>query len=78
MLVATVTAPRRPAIATTAASRSCCLAFSTEWGIPRFLRRPESSSDFSTEVVPTSTGWPFSWRATMSSTTAVNFPATFL
>ena len=58
MLVATVTAPLWPASATTFASSACCLAFSTECGTPRFFSSPESSSDFSTEVVPTSTGWP--------------------
>ena len=73
MLVATVTAPLWPASATTFASSACCLALSTECGTPRFFSRPESSSDFSTEVVPTSTGWPFSCRSAMSSTTASNF-----
>ena len=58
MLVATVTAPRRPAWVTTWASRSCCLALSTWWVMPRFSSRRESCSDFSTEIVPTSTGWP--------------------
>ena len=56
MLVATVTTPLWPASATTLASSACCLAFRTECGTPRFFSRPESSSDFSTEVVPTSTG----------------------
>ena len=36
MLVATVTAPLRPASATIAASRSCCFALSTSCGMPRF------------------------------------------
>src|SRR5258708_6105102 len=37
MLVATVTAPLRPAWATTRDSRSCCLAFSTWCGTPPFF-----------------------------------------
>ena len=60
MLVATVTAPLRPAMATTAASRACCLAFSTSWGMRRSRSRAESSSLFSTLVVPTKTGCPAS------------------
>ena len=38
MLVATVTAPLRPACATMRDSRSCCLAFSTSCGIPAFFK----------------------------------------
>ncbi len=58
MLVEIVTAPFLPAWATTKASRSCCLAFRTLWGM-FFLRRSEATtSDFSTLTVPTSTGWP--------------------
>ena len=34
---------------------------------------PDSSSDFSTDTVPTRTGWPFWWRSAMSSTTASYF-----
>ena len=58
MLVEIVTAPWRPACATISASRSCCLAFSTSWRMPRFLSRPESLSEFSIEIVPTRIGWP--------------------
>ncbi len=58
MLVATVTAPLWPAIATILASSACCLALSTVCGTPCCFSRPESSSDFSTETVPTRTGWP--------------------
>ena len=39
MLVATVTEPGRPAWVTTCASRSCCFAFSTACGMPRFSSR---------------------------------------
>ena len=60
MLVATVIAWSRPAWATTSASRKCCFALSTSWGTPRFSSMRESFSDFSTEIVPTSTGWPVS------------------
>ena len=73
MLVATVTAPLWPASATILASSACCLALRTVCGTPRFFSRPERCSDFSTETVPTRTGWPFSWRSAMSSTTASYF-----
>ena len=56
MLVATVTAPRTPARAIIAASRSWCLAFRTSCGTPDFFKNAESSSDFSTLTVPTNTG----------------------
>ena len=56
MFVATVTAPLRPAWAMMAASRSWYLAFRTSCGTPRRLSIVDSSSDFSTLVVPTSTG----------------------
>ncbi len=78
MFVATVTWPFRPAIATIDASRSCCFAFSTSCGMPRFFSRAERISDFSTDVVPTSTGCPVACRSAMSSTTAWNLPETFL
>jgi hypothetical protein len=58
MLVAMVTAPGTPASATICASFSCWRAFSTLCGTPSFFRRPDRNSDFSIEVVPTSTGWP--------------------
>ena len=74
MLVATVTAPSLPAWATISASFSWNLALSTLCLIPRFLSMAESSSDFSMEMVPTSTGWPFSWHWIISSITASNFP----
>ena len=78
MLVATVTAPRRPAWATISASRKCCLALSTLCGTPRFSSRRASSSDLATEAVPISMGWPISWRSTMSSTTALNLASSVL
>ena len=37
-----------------------------------------SSSETSTEIVPTSTGWPFSWRALISLTTALHLPSLVL
>ena len=49
MLVATVTACRRPAWATISASRKCCLALSTSWGTPALDSSRLSSSDFSTD-----------------------------
>ncbi len=60
-------------MATILASSSWTFAFSTVCGTPRALQRPESSSDFSTETVPTRTGWPFWCRSSMSLTTASNF-----
>ena len=58
MFVAIVTAPLRPAWATTPASFSWNLAFSVSCPIPRRLRSVESTSLFSTETVPTRTGPP--------------------
>ena len=75
MFVATVTAPLRPAIATTAASRACCLALSTWWGMWRARSIFDRSSDFSTEAVPTRIGCPFLWRSSMSSTIAPSLPS---
>ncbi len=73
MLVATVTAPRCPAMATIFASSAWTLAFSTECGMPRARSLFERCSDFSTETVPTRIGWPFALRSAMSSTTASYF-----
>ena len=42
------------------------------------LEQVASFSDFSIEIVPTSTGWPGSWRSTISSTTAWNFSSSVL
>ena len=73
MLVAMVIAPNRPAWATISASRSWYFALRTTCLMPAFLRRTESSSDFSMEIVPTRTGRPVSWRSWISATTASNF-----
>ena len=73
MLVAIVTAPLRPACATTGASRSCCFAFKTLWGIPSRLSNVARCSERSTDVVPTSTGWPAAIRSLMCSTMAPSF-----
>ena len=62
MLVAMVTMPRRPACATISASRSWNLALRTTWRTPLRARIAESRSDFSIEMVPTSTGCFFSCR----------------
>ncbi len=72
MLVATVTAASRPDWATIIASCSWYLAFSTWWAMPRRFSITDSSSDFSTLVVPTRTGCPAWLRSAMSSTTASN------
>ena len=60
MFVAIVTAPGAPASAIVSPSRSACsgLALSTVCLIPLRFRLSESSSETSTEIVPTSTGWP--------------------
>ena len=60
MLVETVTAPLRPACAIIFASRSCCFAFSTWYGMPVFFKISAIFSDFSIEILPTRTGWPLS------------------
>ena len=60
MLVAIVTAPSRPAWATVSPSRSAYsgFAFRTSCSIPARVSSPASISEISTEIVPTSTGWP--------------------
>ena len=63
MLVAIVTIRGRPAWITISASRACCLALSTWCGRPSFASIVEMSSEFSMEVVPSSTGWPRSWQS---------------
>ena len=73
MFVDTVMAPLVPAMATMCASRSWFLAFSTSWATPRSLSRPERCSEFSTDAVPTSTGWPVSCTRSISSQIASHF-----
>ena len=73
MLVERVTVFFRPACATMKASRSCCLAFSTSCGNPAFFSSADSRSEFSIEIVPTSTGCPFWCSSLISSTTALYF-----
>ena len=73
MFVAIVTAPRCPAMDTISASFWWYLAFSTLCGTPRILRKRDSSSLTSTEIVPTSTGWPRWWQSAISSITALYF-----
>ena len=51
------------------------LAFSTVCAIPLASNILPSSSETSTEIVPTSTGWPFSCRALISLTTALDLPS---
>ena len=71
MFVAMVTAPGWPVCWMISASRAWFFAFSTL--IPRRVSIPASISETSTEIVPTSTGWPRSLASTISSTTARNF-----
>ncbi len=73
MFVATVTAPRWPAIATILASSACTLALRTLCGMPCFFSSAPRYSDFSTETVPTRTGWPLACRSAMSAATASYF-----
>ncbi len=78
MFVAIVTAPVRPACATTPASFSWNFALSVSCLIPRRLSSVERTSDFSTDTVPTSTGRPASVISSISSIRAANFEASFL
>ena len=78
MFVATVTAPACPACAMIAASRACCLALRTSCGTWSWTSSFARYSDFSTLVVPTSTGWPFACFSAMSSATASNFASSVL
>ncbi len=80
MLVAIVTAPGRPASAMISPSRSAYsgLALRTVCGMPRLDSSAPSSSETSTEIVPTRTGWPLSWRTWISSATAFHLPALVL
>ena len=73
MLVAIVTMPRRPACATISASRSWYFAFSTTCLTPLRCRICDSSSHFSIDVVPTSTGCFSSFSRRISSATAKYF-----
>ena len=73
MLVAIVIAPSLPASDTMSASSLSCLAFNTLCCMPCFLSSSDSSSDFSTDTVPTSIGCPVTWASFISSTTAAYF-----
>ena len=46
--------------------------------MPRLRSSSDSSSETSTEIVPTSTGWPFSWRSAISLATAAHLPSMVL
>ena len=80
MLVAIITAPLRPAWEISSPSRSAFsgLALSTACLIPSRLSAAEIISETSTETVPTSTGWPASWRSTIASITACHLPSLVL
>ena len=73
MLVAMVIIFGRPAWATMSASRACCLAFSTWCGSFSLVSSSAMISEFSIEVVPTSTGWPRSKHSRMSAMAASYF-----
>ena len=80
MFVAIVTAPERPASATISPSRwaNSGLALSTVCGTPRLDSSAPRCSETSTEIVPTRTGWPFSWRSPISRMTAAHLPGLVL
>ena len=80
MFVAIVTAPGRPASAIVSPSRSANsgLALRTLWLMPRERRRSDRSSETSTEIVPTSTGWPAALRSAISRSTADHLPSRVL
>ena len=80
MLVAIVTAPLRPAWAIVSPSRWACsgFAFRITCSTPRRFSSPESISEVSTEIVPTSTGWPALLRLSTSLTTAFHLPCLVL
>ena len=71
--LAMVTRPSVPASSMMRASRWCCLAFRTSWGMPSRESSLASSSLFSMETVPTRMGWPLAWRSLMSATMAASF-----
>src|SRR5204862_547104 len=70
----------RPASAIRSPSFSACsgLALSTACSTPCRFNSPEIISETSTETVPTRIGWPFSWRAKISSSTAFHLPSLVL
>ena len=72
MFVAMVTLPGMPAFSTMCASRSCCFALSTSCAMLFSLSTPESSSEVSMDVVPTSTGCSRFTQSSMSSMIALN------
>jgi hypothetical protein len=73
MLVETVIDPFLPACATTYASFSWCLALRTACLIFFFSRKRAIAVLFSTLVVPTRMGCPFSCFSRISAMRAVNF-----
>ncbi|MMZ64770.1 hypothetical protein D1872_271230 [compost metagenome] len=78
MLVAMVTAPASPAREMISASSAWYFAFRTLCLTPLRFSISAIRSEFSIETVPTSTGWLFLCRLTISSTTALNLPSTLL
>jgi hypothetical protein len=78
MFVEMVTAPLEPAWAMISASRLWFLAFRTLCSTPALVSSLERTSVFSTDTVPTSTGWPAFWQSMISRITARNLAASFL
>ena len=71
ILVAIVTIPGFPALAIICASLSWCLAFKIWWGMFLLFRYLDTSSDDSTETVPTKTGAKFFLIVSISSIKAL-------
>ena len=73
IFVAIVTILGLPAFAITSASFSWCFAFKIWWGIFFALRNSDTSSEDSTETVPTNIGALFFLNVSISSTRALYF-----
>ena len=78
MFVAMVTAPSLPACATISALALMLLGVQDVVRDAALFQKAERYSLFSMLIVPTSTGWPFSWQAIICSMMALSLPASFL
>ena len=77
MLVAIVTAPAAAGLGDDLALALGELGLGVEHRVRDALRLASCSprcSETSTEIVPTSTGWPASWRSSISRATAAHLP----
>ena len=62
-----VTEPFSPAFSMMRASRWCCLALSTSWGMPCLFNSREMISEESMEMVPTRMGLALAWSSLIKS-----------